>query len=227
MPWQLHHDVSYCRLDDRLIFLDIRKDRYFRLSPALERNFLRFLAGDAGSGADISALARHGLVACVPTGAENVPVQPVIAPARSAVEEQQPTSRIGTTSAAAVLATVVHTRLQLATRPLAAVLLAMRRYRDARARVTSSSEPLTQIDRDVEHAAAVFRIVRPYIPIETRCLIDSISLVRYLASRALHTQLVFGVACDPFSAHCWVQAGKLVLNDTLGSTQAHAPIRVI
>ena len=59
------------------------------------------------------------------------------------------------------------------------------------------------------------------------CLLDSIALVRFLARRGLYAQLVFGVTDDPFSAHCWVQAGDLVLNDTVGDVSAHTPIRVI
>jgi Transglutaminase-like superfamily len=35
---------------------------------------------------------------------------------------------------------------------------------------------------------------------------------------------VFGVNADPFEAHCWVQAGSVVLNDTLGRVSSFTPI---
>jgi hypothetical protein len=52
-------------------------------------------------------------------------------------------------------------------------------------------------------------------------------MVKFLAKRRLYSNLVMGVACDPFSAHAWVQYGALVLNDSVGNAQAYVPIRVI
>jgi len=52
-------------------------------------------------------------------------------------------------------------------------------------------------------------------------------MVRFLAKSGLHARLVIGVACDPFSAHAWVQHGPLVLNETVGTALAYVPIRII
>jgi len=38
---------------------------------------------------------------------------------------------------------------------------------------------------------------------------------------------VFGVKLNPFSAHCWVQAGDIVLNDAIDHVTIHTPILVV
>jgi hypothetical protein len=58
-------------------------------------------------------------------------------------------------------------------------------------------------------------------------LLDSLAMVMFLAKRGLHASIVIGVTSAPFSAHCWVQTGDLVLNDTVGNARAFTPIRVI
>lgn len=65
------------------------------------------------------------------------------------------------------------------------------------------------------------------MPVETRCLLDSIAIVKFLARRHFHANIVIGVTGDPFSAHCWAQIHDMVLNDTIGNVRSFTPIRVI
>jgi hypothetical protein len=65
------------------------------------------------------------------------------------------------------------------------------------------------------------------VPIEPVCLLDSLSLLRFLSRRGLSTNIVFGVTPEPFAAHCWVQAGDMVLNEALFDTHAYTPIRMV
>ncbi|OOG66406.1 hypothetical protein B0E46_02775 [Rhodanobacter sp. B04] len=116
-------------------------------------------------------------------------------------------------------------RWQLRTWSLKSILRSLSEYR--RVRTPPVAVDVPEVQQDLAEAAAAFNRVRPYVPIETCCLIDSLSMVRFLAKRGLHAHLVMGVACDPFSAHAWVQHGSLLLNETLGAAEAHVPIRVI
>jgi hypothetical protein len=63
---------------------------------------------------------------------------------------------------------------------------------------------------------------RPYV-----CLFDSLALIHFLAQYGLYPDWVFGVSADPFEAHCWVQAGQVVLNDTVERVSAFTPILTI
>jgi hypothetical protein len=65
------------------------------------------------------------------------------------------------------------------------------------------------------------------VPIPSVCLSDSIALLDLLARRGLAADLVFGVKLNPFAAHCWVQAGDVVLNETVECVRRHTEILVV
>ena len=64
--------------------------------------------------------------------------------------------------------------------------------------------------------------VRSYL-----CLFDSLALIHFLARFRVFPDWVFGVTADPFEAHCWVQTGGVVLNDTVERVSAFTPIMSI
>ena len=52
-------------------------------------------------------------------------------------------------------------------------------------------------------------------------------MLDFLRKRGLDADLVIGVRTYPFHAHCWLQAGSVVLNETLHDAAGHTPIRVL
>jgi hypothetical protein len=74
---------------------------------------------------------------------------------------------------------------------------------------------------------ALFASLRLLYPRPYLCLFDSLALVHFLARFDLYPDWVFGVRADPFEAHCWVQAGSVVLNDTVERVSALTPIMSI
>lgn len=223
MTWHLNEDISYCWLDGRLFFLDIHRDFYFQLPDALERNFLDYL--EAPDNADINRLIRCNLLSQSTTKTRGSTASDIEPPSQSVPETPGINGRAPASVVWDVFIIVAKMRRQLRKRSLKFILQALSEYRRARICVADIDE--TEVQRRVTEAAIAFNRTRPYVPIETRCLIDSLSMVRFLAKRGLHSNLVMGVACDPFSAHAWVQHGALVLNDSVGNAQAYAPILVI
>jgi hypothetical protein len=71
---------------------------------------------------------------------------------------------------------------------------------------------------------ARFQRLRPLFPRRYLCLFDSLALFEFLAGYDCFPHLVFGVIADPFEAHCWLQAGTVVLNDNLERTDRYKPI---
>lgn len=225
MAWYLNDDISFCELDGRLFFLDVQRDSYFQLPATLERSFLSYLAAPNGGGVDVGVFARHNLLLqapLIPLDGRRFAIDP---PGKSVPETASRSGRVHARLILDVFAIVATVHRQLRTHRLKTTLVGLEEYRRERSSLTSVDGPETQ--RRVAEAAAVFNRIRPYVPVEMCCLIDSLSMVRFLAKRGLHVRLVMGVACDPFSAHAWVQHGPLVLNDSVGNTQAHVPIRVI
>lgn len=73
-------------------------------------------------------------------------------------------------------------------------------------------------------AARLFAQAILYVPQLDRCLPRTLALLDFLARRGHCAQLVFGVRTHPFEAHCWAQAGGLILNDTVARTRWYTPI---
>lgn len=226
MSWRLHDDVSFCYVDGHLIFLDIRKDRYFRLSDSLERTFRSYLAEESLAEGEIDGLIRRKILTNAPAATDRAPTPSLTTPVRSAIENGKPETRVSIHSLMETAAIVASMQIQLKVRKLKQLLSRLVEYR----RINAPPPLYSQIpdsERRLKDASAAFMRARLYVPVEMCCLLDSVSMVRFLARRGLNAHIVFGVACDPFSAHSWVQAGNLVLNDTVGHATAHTPIRVV
>lgn len=223
-PLRLHGDLSYCKVEGHLIFLDIRNDRYFRLADRMESALIKYLEGGDGSDINIPGLIERKILIGMPDDVGRTPYPPTPSPTRSAMEEAGSAERANIRAALDALAVVCSTHLRLKTRSLKYVLDRLVAYRQRR---TSQPSTSGRGESQVLDASAIFRSARPYVPINTCCLLDSIAMVKFLAKRRLHADLVFGVTGTPFSAHCWVQHGTFVLNDTVGHALAHTPIRVI
>ncbi|MBA4010993.1 MAG: hypothetical protein C0481_03930 [Phenylobacterium sp.] len=76
----------------------------------------------------------------------------------------------------------------------------------------------------IEELALVFRRMLPWIPWQGVCLYRSWLLLAFLRRRGVSATWVFGVQTYPFEAHCWLQAGDLVLDDYVEHVRGFAPI---
>lgn len=85
------------------------------------------------------------------------------------------------------------------------------------------SRPLSCWARSIN----VFRALRPLYPKRNVCLFDSLALLDYLAYDGFFPTLVFAVRLHPWSAHCWLQEGSCVLNDTVDHVRDYTPILAI
>lgn len=225
MSYQLRKNLSFCRVDDGLIFLDLDADRYFRLADHLERAFLEHLQGSGHCTEGVEALLDRNILTPALDMASALSESRIASPTQSVLEacgSREPPSR---SALPEIFAIVCLIRLQLKTRRLTRLLAAIASYRSRAPKtpVALAPDPGPEILRAVHD----FKQWRPYVPVDTCCLLDSLSLIVFLARRRLSASLVFGVTNRPFAAHCWVQRGQWVLNDTVGNALAHTPIRVI
>lgn len=76
-------------------------------------------------------------------------------------------------------------------------------------------------------AARRFDRLAPWLPRAGLCLMRSLAQRLYLARRGFSTAWVFGVRTWPFEAHCWLQAGEVVLDDSLAHARGFTPILVV
>lgn len=228
MHYRLRENLSYCDVDGHMIFLDIAQDRYFKLSGHLEKAMRRFGVHEDVASALLADLVAARILVEAPGLETHATTANIQRPTRSAVEQPAtiPGDRLSMAIVFEVMAIVWSTRRHLRTRPLKTNLDEACAYRDRKAgthEVTTFSaleHRLLQTNRQFAHA-------RHYVPIEPICLLDSLSLLRFLSRRELSANIVFGVTPEPFAAHCWVQASDMVLNETLSDANAHTPIWMV
>jgi Transglutaminase-like superfamily len=72
-----------------------------------------------------------------------------------------------------------------------------------------------------------FAAMRYIFPRSYLCLFDSLALVHFLAAYGQFPTWVFGVDAEPFTAHCWLQEGSILLNDTLANVSRYTPIMAV
>jgi len=226
MGYRLSEGLSYCRIDGHAIFLDIQNDRYFRLSDGMEATFTAFIDGSGNSEAELAALTKNKVFTTAPRIERNDAGSSIVPPTRSASELSGPFGSLSLLALLEVSTLVLATRRALKTQRLVDVMENFVRYRQKQAR-KAPSQPTTLSTLLVCDAANSFNRARLYVPVATSCLLDSLSMAKFLARRQIDTSIVFGVTRDPFAAHCWVQAGDMVLNDTVGNVTAHTPIRIV
>jgi hypothetical protein len=99
----------------------------------------------------------------------------------------------------------------------------------AHLRKKQASPPSGSLDADtVRPLVTAFVYLRPlFFTSKEACLLDSLTLVNFLAGYSVFPQWVFGVKTDPFYAHCWVQQGSFVFNDTPDYIRGFSPILVV
>lgn len=75
--------------------------------------------------------------------------------------------------------------------------------------------------------SARFARMAPWLPRAGLCLMRSLQQRLYLARRGHGVAWVFGVRTWPFEAHCWLQAGDVVLDDVPARVAGFTPILVV
>jgi hypothetical protein len=206
--------LSFGIVEERAVFMDERTDSYFTLDPVGEDFLHRKLeAAEPLGGAEMLGLLGVG------DEAAEVVRAAYAAPSKSLLDQHSP----GCPSATHIIKAAIlvrSTASHLRTGPIETVL------RNAVA--VKGHAPARQLQREeMILQAARFLKARRLVPFKRNCLLDSLSLLRWLGIHRSAVALLFGVKLDPFAAHCWVQAGTLVLNDRIETVAAFNPVRVI
>ena len=217
--YQLRERLSFCLIDGRPFFLDARADRYFRLCNEMEHLFLSLLNDPSDSHAG-RVLVECGVLNDAEDGL------PCTAQAEltsfSVLEMPSMEQRHGALLFFEVAAIVHQTKRRLNKYGLEPTL----RWCVACSANRSSTQDAA-VQLDMARWSGAFLKTRKYVATPTRCLLDSLAMMKFLGRRGLYPKLVFGVTGEPFTAHCWLQAGQTLLNDNVGNTRAYTPIKVV
>lgn len=213
----LRDEISFCDVDGKLVFLDLRRDRYFRLGSAGEQAF-RALLGGSGD-VDEGEFERLRATELIVSAEAPQPIEAAsaILPTRSLVERRDAGVRVHPTLLPELAARLLSARHCVSRQRLAETIAALRAGKRLPRRPSARSEALVP----------PYLATRRLLPFAPNCLRDSLALAFYLNRRRAPFALVFGVKLAPFAAHCWLQDDALVLNDSLDSVADFRPILVV
>ncbi|MCA1196499.1 lasso peptide biosynthesis B2 protein [Sphingomonas sp. R647] len=215
--WTLLPHLTACLAGEAVILLDLRADRYFRVSARLAPHVRDWFAQGGGAAPAIIAafLVRSRLVERSDLRQLSARAAPVSIP--NAVPHQELAHALPRLGAARLAGEVIGTWLALRTRRLETLLGAHRAQRSALPAGPALAPAML----------AAYHRARRLVPIAKNCLLDSLALDRWLGDTAPPRKIVVGVTAEPFLAHCWLQTDGLLLNDHPDHVRRYAPILVV
>lgn len=215
--YRLRTGLSFCRIDDRTLFLDLQADRYFGLGGPLDRAFQALLDTGAADHA-LAILVERGLI--IPCPEDGLPSPcPAASPGPILPPQLERPARPSLLAIAMALVARAHWTLRVRYCPMAANIDRLARRKDAPASKRGPA-PAT-----IARLAEAHRRAGLILSARNQCLPTSMALMAALTARGARATLVLGVKLDPFQAHCWVELAGTVLNDAPDHVRPFTPIR--
>lgn len=212
--------VGYCDIGERLVFLDVDRDRYVMITPDLEMAVRDLTAHHVIDAHRLTALTGTGLfIPSLGDQGSSHPFSGVLATRAlcGAGGGRRGKAAFGFNYACALLC-LIFFHLVVRRCPLK-----MRLFM-----ATSLLRPgKVALPLRVQALLAAFHGATLLFPRKDRCLADALALHACLALRGFPTTIVFGVQLGPFQAHCWIQHGDVVLGQDIEIVRAFRPILAV
>lgn len=211
--FELPPDVHMCEIGGTILFLDIRGDRYVRLTDiqsewlfeVIETEKPEAISDDARR--FCSRLVERSLLR--PGDGAGRPLAPLQhTPPTSSLFELGLTSSASLASVGRMTAAIADCWWTFRHRQLFPAVRAARRWKAGLAG-TAAEDP-----HSVYASICAFREIAPYFfTSRDQCLFRSLTLAKFLSLEGSRCDWIFGVRLDPFEAHCWIERDGVVLNE--------------
>lgn len=233
-----------CVIEERVILLDLRSNRYFGLDGE-QANLIRSLiamqgidvsignvnakCGTAG-GSVIQSLVESGILTPDSANGKRVLFPKLLRPPLDLtgydVTKQR---RVRTDHVIHLVSAAVSTRWLLKLRSLEAAINRPACRKAAYRKKHNNKSDVAKIDEEqVRELVEIFRLIRLFLfTSQNFCLYDSLVLLEFLAAYGIHPDLVIGVKLRPFQAHAWVQDERFIYNCSTKDIDLMTPILAI
>lgn len=217
MGYALRSGLSFCIVDGHVIFLDLPADRYFQLTREAEDAFVHLYTSPAENPSDLAKVQLSRVLVSAPDINRLLgPVVPVPTGRSIAMDWEKPAPAL---ALRALVAQFAMERI-LKRRGLAGAVDHLRRQKD---RLRAGARTGSTFERWIEGFEQAKLLRSPV----NRCLSRSMAMASCLFRAGFAVQLVMGVRLRPFAAHCWVQDGGSLLNDTPEEVATFTPVFVL
>jgi len=233
--YALAEHVFVCVNGEHLVILDLKEDRYWALEAAQTAGLDALVDGWPVKGADPTASADaassaasavievlQGRGILTELGKDATPITAIV-PRRELVTENEtaPGPRIGSWWTFFIASAFA--KFALRVWPFERVIRRVKRRKELQA--AKAGELDAEQARKLVEAFARYRVF--LFSSKDECLYDSFALLEFLARYEIYPNWHFGVQTRPFAAHCWVQHGDIVFNDTVEHVSGYTPIMVV
>jgi hypothetical protein len=241
MPqYALAGHVFVCLQGGHVVFLDVRKDRYFALEadqtaalgalvpgwPVCARAGAAApesdATGDALQSSLLALLLERGLLRASERDAK--PATPVSAePIASelAAEAFETSVRPSVATIGQFVVSAASASVMLKFRGFERVVQRVRRRNERKGGRAFDAQRVHEL-------IAIFASLRPFFfTAKDMCLFEAFALSEFLALHGAFPRWVFGVQARPFAAHCWLQHAGIVINDTVDHVGRYTPIMIV
>lgn len=217
MSCSLGSGFQACVVQDHVILLDVARDRYHALGPRARDAFVALLRGPVhpDQASALTQLLEDGILCGDPSRGRLV--LPATAP--EAARDLLPVPR---DVPLAARGHAVRFRLAATLALRTGRLRGARRWLDRQSRARAA--PTLDADERLLDLMAAFHRLEWLFPTLDRCLVHSVACCGAGRSAGLALDFVIGVRAAPFAAHCWVQQGSLVVNDTVERVRPFTPL---
>jgi hypothetical protein len=218
MGFHLRQNLFFCSCSGRTIFLDVNGDRYFCLVDRDDETFRRLKLGDDTSASHdrIEQLIRSRIIYEDPAPT-SIADTTVLQPVRE-IEFRIYRPAVG--EKAHAIRRQLSMALRLRYGGLASTFDHLRRKRDKLTLPESRDDNWPRV-------ISSFASTTMLRPRSGHCLTSSLAMLSYAFELGLDADLVLGVRAAPFSAHCWLQEGDRIINDTLENVSRFIPIMTV
>jgi Transglutaminase-like superfamily len=233
--YYLSPNMYVCVADDYVVLLDLRRDKYLALDTDISsvlRPHVGLLSsqegvcpsdGEPGLGTALAQLAANKLLctAHASRGRSELP-HPFTRPDNAIVPRPPFREHVGVRHATRYVASVVRAKSALRMRSLYRIVLTERRKAIVLPTGGRTFDPTR-----ATVLCSVYSRLRVIATGPAQCLFDSLALKLFLATYGVFPDWIFGVRLNPFAAHCWLQLGDTVVNDSLDSVRWFTPIMAV
>ncbi len=238
-----------CLTDHQYVFLDLHNDKYSCFDPEksellrqlLDKEYtdspkisLRSTSGAGATSQLVDELFERGLLTQDREKGKTVAPVTLCPPAhdlRGVDPDLKPTIRLP--DVVNFFSAAIKSAIRLRCLSLEQVTRRVKRKKQKHKKnsnTLSSSTSTTNLSSNerLQKLLQIFYLLRPLAyTAQNQCLYDALVLLEFLSRYDIYPDWVFGVAMGPFSAHCWVQKGETVFNDSVAHTAFHTPIMVV
>jgi hypothetical protein len=224
--YRVSEGVHFRNVNEVVIILDLRNDRYLQLLPKQSQWMRQIisschepceLAPDTKKFAD--RLIKLAVLSTSTKAPEFSELEYV--PARTDLSSLQTKAR----KAFPAIETIVLLRALLACRYLENKKSLAEAVKTARSWKRKAARHASLPAESVISLVQSFHSVTPlFLSTHLNCRFRSLLLLRYLSAFGVAPDWIFGVQVSPFSAHCWLEWDGVVLNDFVDNTLAYEAI---